>query len=137
MPLLPRLENPHLPLLVSLLINLARDPHFPQDEPLFHNLENPLLSLLVPPFLENSPVPSGCAPFAPKLENPPLRFARLIMVGNTNAEREEGRHPYMTSSVRSSLPQNIRATDEKKDSQKIEKRSTILYFPGCNKSYGL
>jgi hypothetical protein len=49
------------------------------------------------------------------------------MVGNTNAEREEGRHPYMTSSVRSSLPQNIRATDKKKKVKK-EKRDLLFFI---------
>jgi hypothetical protein len=55
------------------------------------------------------------------------------MVGNTNAEREEGRHPYMTSSVRSSLPQNIRATDKKKKVKKREKEIySSLFFGGFN-----
>ncbi len=51
--------------------SISRTPHFPQVVPLFPNLENPLLSLLLPPFLENSPLPSSCAPFAPNWRIPP------------------------------------------------------------------
>ncbi len=84
----------------------------------------------MPPFLENSPLPSSCAPFAPNWRIPPWGLLDWLWLEiQMQRERKGGIHTWLAQS--GAACHKISALRiKKRKSKKEKKRSTLLYFLG-------